>query len=52
MRHIQHAHKWYQSHKKHCLACLSFVAVVTHYIVPDYDPHIVAIIGFICVECA
>jgi hypothetical protein len=52
MRHIHAAHNWAQSHRKHVLACLSFVAVVTHYIVPEYDAHVTALIGFVCVEYA
>jgi hypothetical protein len=52
MRHVQSAHKWYESHRKHVLACLSFVAVITHYIAPEYDAHITALIGFACVELA
>jgi hypothetical protein len=52
MRHVQSARKWYIGHKRHVIASMSFVAVITHYFLPSYDAHVTALIGFVCVELA
>jgi hypothetical protein len=49
---MRHVHEFYTKHHKHCVACLSLVAIVTHYVFPEYDVHVAALVGFICVECA
>jgi hypothetical protein len=49
---MRKAQKFYHEHRKHCIATLSFLLIVAHYVFPEYDAHVAAIVGFICVECS
>ncbi|WP_292115134.1 hypothetical protein [Mesorhizobium sp.] len=49
---MRRAQKFFHAHKQHCLAVLSVTIVFVHYLAPEVEVHVTAIVGIICAECS
>jgi hypothetical protein len=49
---MRRAQKFFSAHKHHCLAAMSVMIVIIHYLAPELEVHATALAGIICAECS